>query len=183
MSARDGHHSQAPLARALLELHSALVALIVLGEGVPKLGRRSIFFGGGWGRGGGGVHNMDYSILGSIPGFAWIPFFWGNSKAINPEHTRQPSAWACSGTTCNLPLVSREQRNIWGFPKIRGILLGVPIIRTIVFWGLYWGSLILGKYHIIQGLKKDLVPLFPTKNQLAVCSAILMTRLAATGIR
>ena len=22
----------------------------------------------------------------------------------------------------------------WGFPKIRGTLLGVPIIRTIVFW-------------------------------------------------
>ena len=35
-----------------------------------------------------------------------------------------------------------------GFPKIRGTFLGVPIIRTIVFWGLYWGSLILGNYHI-----------------------------------
>ena len=28
---------------------------------------------------------------------------------------------------------------IWRFPKIRGTILGVPIIRTIVFWGLYWG--------------------------------------------
>ena len=37
---------------------------------------------------------------------------------------------------------------IWGFPKIRGTFLGVPTIRTIVFWGLYWGPLILGKYHI-----------------------------------
>ena len=27
----------------------------------------------------------------------------------------------------------------WGFPKIRGTFLGVPIIRTIVFWGLYLG--------------------------------------------
>ena len=26
--------------------------------------------------------------------------------------------------------------------------MGVLIIRTIVFWVLYWGSLILGKYHI-----------------------------------
>ena len=25
----------------------------------------------------------------------------------------------------------------WEFPKIRGTILGVPIIRTIVFWGLY----------------------------------------------
>ena len=34
----------------------------------------------------------------------------------------------------------------WGFPKIRGTQ------RTIVFWGLYWGPLILGKYHINHGL-------------------------------
>ena len=27
---------------------------------------------------------------------------------------------------------------IWGFPKIRGTFLGVPIVRTIVYWGLYW---------------------------------------------
>ena len=38
--------------------------------------------------------------------------------------------------------------HIWGFPKIRGTLLGVPIRRTIVFWGLYWGPLILGNYHL-----------------------------------
>ena len=37
---------------------------------------------------------------------------------------------------------------MWGFPKIRGTFLGVPIIRIIVFWGLYWGSLILGNYHV-----------------------------------
>ena len=37
---------------------------------------------------------------------------------------------------------------IWGFPKIRGTILGIPIIRTVIFGGLYWGSLILGKYHI-----------------------------------
>ena len=35
----------------------------------------------------------------------------------------------------------------WGFPKIRGYLLGGPIIRTIAFWGLYWGPLILGNYQ------------------------------------
>ena len=37
---------------------------------------------------------------------------------------------------------------IWGFPKIRGTLLGIPIIRIIVYWGLYGGPLILGNYHI-----------------------------------
>ena len=29
-----------------------------------------------------------------------------------------------------------------------GTFLGVPIIMTIVFWGLYWGSPILGNYHM-----------------------------------
>ena len=42
---------------------------------------------------------------------------------------------------------------IWEFPKIRGTLLGVPIIRTIVFGGLYWGPLILGNYHLGLGLE------------------------------
>ena len=41
-----------------------------------------------------------------------------------------------------------RRSSIWGFLKIRGPFLGVPIIRTIVFWGLYWGTLILGNYHI-----------------------------------
>ena len=35
-----------------------------------------------------------------------------------------------------------------GFPKLGIPFLWVPIIRTIVFWGLYWGSLVLGNYHI-----------------------------------
>ena len=41
---------------------------------------------------------------------------------------------------------------IWGFPKIWGTILGVPIIRTIVFLGLHWGPLILGNYHLVWGL-------------------------------
>ena len=34
-----------------------------------------------------------------------------------------------------------ENLSIWGVPKIRGTFLGVPIIRTVVFGGLYWGPL------------------------------------------
>ena len=41
---------------------------------------------------------------------------------------------------------------MWGFPKIRGTFLGVPIIRTIVFWGPYWGPPILGNYHVVPFL-------------------------------
>ena len=39
-------------------------------------------------------------------------------------------------------------RNMWVAPKIRDTFLEVPIIRTIVFWSLYWGPLILGNYHV-----------------------------------
>ena len=37
---------------------------------------------------------------------------------------------------------------MWGFPKIRGTILGVPILRMRVFGGLYWGPPILGNYHV-----------------------------------
>ena len=43
---------------------------------------------------------------------------------------------------------SLRQKQIWRFPKIRGTLLGVLIIRVTVYWGLYWGPIILGNYHI-----------------------------------
>ena len=32
---------------------------------------------------------------------------------------------------------------IWGFPKIRGTILGIPIKRIRVFWGLYWVPLFM----------------------------------------
>ena len=44
-----------------------------------------------------------------------------------------------------------------GFPIIRGTILGVPIRRTIAFWGLYWGPLILGNYHISAWLNQGLL--------------------------
>ena len=55
--------------------------------------------------------------------------------------------------TARVPLVltgpsgstSCSSKRKWGFPKIRGTFLGVPIIRTMVFWGLYWGSTYFGK--------------------------------------
>ena len=32
-----------------------------------------------------------------------------------------------------------DSMTVGGFPEIRGTVLGVPIIRTIAFGGLYWG--------------------------------------------
>ena len=39
------------------------------------------------------------------------------------------------------------RETLGAFPKLRVPFLGVPIIRTIVFWGPYWGSIVLGNYH------------------------------------
>ena len=41
------------------------------------------------------------------------------------------------------------QNPIWGFPKIRGTILGVPIIRTIVFGVLHWSPPTLRNYYIL----------------------------------
>ena len=38
--------------------------------------------------------------------------------------------------------VAKSSSTYGGFLKLRVPFLGVPIIRTIVFWGLYWGSII-----------------------------------------
>ena len=40
-----------------------------------------------------------------------------------------------------------QQSLTWEFPKIRGTFLGLPIMRTIIYLGLYWGPPILGKFH------------------------------------
>ena len=60
-----------------------------------------------------------------------------------PSHWRPPRPYL-SSTYPGCPLFG----TIWEFPKIGGTSLGVPIRRTIVFLGLYWGPLILGNYHI-----------------------------------
>ena len=35
----------------------------------------------------------------------------------------------------------------WGFPKIGGTFWR-PRIRIILYWGLYWGNLVLGNYQL-----------------------------------
>ena len=39
-------------------------------------------------------------------------------------------------------------QDIWGLSQIRGTFLGVPIVRSIIFWGLHWGPPVLGKYYM-----------------------------------
>ena len=37
----------------------------------------------------------------------------------------------------------------WGFPRIRGTVLEIPIIKMAVLGGLDWGPFILGKYRVV----------------------------------
>ena len=56
-----------------------------------------------------------------------------------------PAPWALLGFR-DQDLGSR----VYGsFLKLGVPFLGVPIRRIIVYWGLYWGPLILGNYHIV----------------------------------
>ena len=53
-----------------------------------------------------------------------------------------------------LRLEERWAAQICGFPKIRGTLSVVPIIRIIIYWGLYWGPPYLGKGPYAPGSSK-----------------------------
>ena len=62
---------------------------------------------------------------------------------------RRPCRVHHGGCRTFLDLVPRdcELVQFGGFPKL-GYFFGIPIIRILVFWGLYWGPLILGNYHV-----------------------------------
>ena len=51
----------------------------------------------------------------------------------------------------------------WEFPKIRGTILGVPIIRTVAFGSLYWGSPILENNHIKTSYSRPISNLVPPR--------------------
>ena len=58
-----------------------------------------------------------------------------------------PPPWALA--TCSARTSALESTGL--FPEIRGTMLGVPVIRTIIFWGLYWGTPLQGNYHSLAG--------------------------------
>ena len=72
-----------------------------------------------------------------------------------PVPNHKPSTPNTTATPRILPLYvlgkmhSDWNEEIWEFPRIWGTFLGLPIIRTIVFGGLYWGTHILGNYHLL----------------------------------
>ena len=66
----------------------------------------------------------------------------------------------------------------WGFPKIRGTILGVPITRTIVFWDQNWGPQILGNYQMAQGLRPE-----PRPQPAVVAGGIPLGRVPVPTLR
>ena len=80
---------------------------------------------------------FPYHPQGAIKDGVMIPGLSGlQSRGLQPEGCR---------LFCFLKVAP-----IWEFLNIRGIILGFPIKRTIVFGGLYWGTLILRYYNIAQ---------------------------------
>ena len=62
--------------------------------------------------------------------------------------------------------------------------MGVPIIRTIVFWGLYWGPSILGNYHIGMVEKKMETNYLTTNtNNMTCIRPPAIVHFVATGVK
>ena len=52
-------------------------------------------------------------------------------------HCPLPKYWIVTNQLGALAGARSSVNGIWGFPKIRGTILGGPMMRTIVYWGLY----------------------------------------------
>ena len=61
--------------------------------------------------------------------------------------------WDAAGTQCD-PSLCCWCRNLEMSQKFGVPFQGVLMIRIIVFWGLSWGSIVLGNYH--QQLMEDI---------------------------
>ena len=73
----------------------------------------------------------------------------GFQGIIDSDTLKNPQALNRLPQTLKAPLhLTAQGCNSWVISKIRGTFLRVPIMRTLVFWGLHWGPLILGNYHL-----------------------------------
>ena len=79
---------------------------------------------------------------GAASGSLLVDFAFGIDSQDDPSEVATFKTWDL--------LKDFRDISIWAFPKIRGTLLGAPIMRTIIFSGLYGGPLVLGNYHINQ---------------------------------
>ena len=74
------------------------------------------------------------------------PHSTGGAKAV---FSNPPDMTQIGGLVAHDPVnfVVRVSKN-------SGYHLGVPIIRIVIFWGLYWGPPVLGKYHVELQMKR-----------------------------
>ena len=52
------------------------------------------------------------------------------------------------------------KKNLWGFPKHRGTVLGIPMIRVVVFWGPYWDSRQYDWQETVGSRQGGLIPVY-----------------------
>ena len=88
------------------------------------------------------IPTYPYIILSSY--HPYIPYISPTISRKSPGPTAVASRAEAEGVAAlKLGLLGEcLEKKCLGFPKIRGTFLGVPIIRTIVYWGLYWGTLV-----------------------------------------
>ena len=67
-----------------------------------------------------------------------------------------------------------------GLPKIRGTFWGVPIIRTTVFRGPYWGPLILGNYQLPEVITSFVLSLSAVMGQGQKMAAMIIMSIAGS---
>ena len=70
---------------------------------------------------------------------------------------------------------------IWAFPKIRGTLLGAPIIRTRVFGGLYWGPLREATKYGFELQRPIIVDLWASGRVYMIIEGIRIFRASGSG--
>ena len=88
------------------------------------------------------IWTIDYSILGSSGPLRGI--ITPTSEVVEVKELLEGL-----GVKSRTSLFRPRQHILlaWGVPKIRDTILGALIIGVLVFWGLYWGTPILGNYH------------------------------------
>ena len=111
------------------------------------------------------VQSSLYAVLGRCQGCRRRGLLEEGLK----NHQKPPEGFKQSSG--NLGRSLNGQGGFGGFPKLGVPLLGVPIIRIIVSWGLYWGPLILGNYHLGAHVLQQLYKAYESKHLFMTCSA------------
>ena len=72
---------------------------------------------------------------------------WDNGKG-NGSYYSIAEVWCLRSLRTSLNVGHSVLLQDLGISQIMDTFLGVPIVRTIVYWGLYWGPPVLGNYHL-----------------------------------